>query len=46
MIVDIEKYRRFTLNQRPCAPTQTRPIFEERLTSKLYRESQVTYETK
>ncbi len=27
MIVDIEKHRRFTLNQRPCAPTQPRPIF-------------------
>ncbi len=27
MIVDIEKYRRFTLNQRLCAPTQPRPIF-------------------
>ncbi len=27
MIVDTEKYRRFTLNQRPCAPTQARPIF-------------------
>ncbi len=27
MIVEIEKYRRFTLNQRPCAPTQHRPIF-------------------
>ncbi len=27
MIVDIEKYRHFTLNQRPCVLTQPRPIF-------------------
>ncbi len=27
MIVDIEKYRRITLNQRLCAPTQPRLIF-------------------
>ncbi len=28
MTVDVEKYRRFTLNQRLCAPTQPRFLFQ------------------